>query len=954
MRLPKKLLTILLAVILTVAFSVNGLAISFTDVADSSPYYKAISTMAALGLLVGDEDGAFRPNDTITRAEFAAVITRTLGMEDIAAGASSASIFTDMTTNGMDHWATGYVRVAYDRKIILGMGDGTFAPDSPVTYEQAVKMIVCALGREAGALEKGGWPSGYILEASDINITQNATMSPSSAPAPRGIVAQLVYNSLEVKLMERSMNGTVVQVDKTLLNDMLKITRFTNYMVTEVDGVVEGTSSIKDGELVLEYGTDSDVYVYNGVITSEEAMDMLGLYVSGYYKVDPDTEDNILLLIEATSTSNDELIIHSDDIESMRGSRLEYWEDRENDADTTLVSIAPDAKLIYNGSTYNYRNSSDLEERELSYWLDPSSEAFINGQVRLLDAGGDRVYDAVFIEDYETFVVKSAVKTTDTKYENNYVVYDKYVSGKRIQIDPYDRNNVVEIYNAKTGAEMRIEDVKAMNILSVANSKGTTPGEPGTHFICYVSTDAISGTIQAVSSEDKYIINNKEYELTREFEQVIADNKASMDLGSMGTFYLDKDGKIAAADITVADSGDDMYITRVGKYKNGSENAAAEVIALSGSPSTPEIIRIASEVRINGERYSNPEDIIEVLRRTASLLDSNQDGLNAQASQLAKISIGTGSDNEKEIKSIRTAATTNDGELAIGSNTDAGILKLGQAYKDYIYSQGHFESQILINSATQVIVVPTDRNDTKGYTRSKGTGAFETGYTYSIEAYDIVNNYAKVIVVYGGMADIEIKSNTPASLIKSVSRIMSSTGDGQVYQLEVYENGSIVSYETEDDSSDYGVLQPGDIVRFGFNGSGQINKVEEEVNVTNPQPDKTLLEKNENGEYKFASIFGTVCSLLDNIIRIAPAYVDASGEVPTLDTSEAILFTVPTSVPVYRVTVNGSGVNIEESIDINEVIEFGESTENPNPNATTVYAYAAAGELKMLVLYDIN
>ncbi len=115
-----------------------------------------------------------------------------------------------------------------------------------------------------------------------------------------------------------------------------------------------------------------------------------------------------------------------------------------------------------------------MEERELSYWLDPSSEAFINGQVRLLDAGGDRVYDAVFIEDYETFVVKSAVKTTDTKYENNYVVYDKYVSGKRIQIDPYDRNNVVEIYNAKTGAEMRIEDVKAMNILSVANSKGTT------------------------------------------------------------------------------------------------------------------------------------------------------------------------------------------------------------------------------------------------------------------------------------------------------------------------------------------------------------------------------------------------------------------------------------------------------------------------------------------------
>lgn len=950
MRLSKKILALLLAAVLTVAFSVNGFtATSFTDVAEGSPYEKAISTMVALGLLVGYEDGSFRPNDTITRAEFAAVITRTLGMEEIAAGASSASIFTDMTTNGVDHWATGYVKVAYDRNIILGMGDGTFAPDSPVTYEQAVKMIVCALGRETGAIEKGGWPTGYLIEAADANLTQNATMSPTNSPAPRGVVAQLVYNSLEVKLMERSLGGAVVQVDKTLLNDMLKITRFSNYMVTEVDGVVEGLSSVKSGELVLESGTDSDIYQYSNIITSEEARNLVGLYVSGYYKVDVDTEDNILLMIEATSSASDELVIKSDDIASMRGNSLEYWRDQENDADTRTVSIADNAKLIYNGTTYDYLNSSDPAERELSYWLDPGSDAFINGQVRLVDAGGDLVYDAVFVEDYETYVVKSAVKTTDTKYENNYVVYDRYETGKRIQIDPYDRNNVVEIYNARTGAEMRIEDIKAMDILSVANSKGKVAGEPGTHFICYVSTTSFSGTIQAVSSDGNYIINNTEYELTKEFEQVIADNKASMDLGSSGTFYLDKDGKIAAANITVADSGDYMYITRVGKYKTGSEYAAAEVMALSGSPSTPEVIRIASDVRINGERYSNSDDIIEALRRTASLLASNQDGLNAQASQLAKITIGTGSDNEQEIKSIRTAATNSNGELDIGANSDAGILKLGQAYREYTYSQGHFESQILINSATQVIVVPTNRTDLTNYSRTTGLSAFQTGYTYTIEAYDIVNNYAKVIVVYGGMADVEIKSNTPASLIKSVSSIVSSTGNGQVYQFEVYENGSLATYETEDASSEYGALRPGDVVRFGFNGNGQINKIEEQVSVSDPQPGKTQLEKDENGEYKFASVFGTVCSFLDNVIRVAPAYVDTTGEIPTLDTSEAILFSVPSSVPVYRVTANG----IEELVDINEIIEFGESSANPNPNASKVYAYAASGVLKMLVIYDI-
>ena len=186
-----------------VAFSVNGFSATFVDVPDNSPYKEAISSMVSLGLLVGYEDGSFRPNDTITRAEFAAVITRALGMESIAASASSADIFSDMTTNGVNHWATGYVRIAYDKNIILGMGDGTFAPDAPITYEQAVKMIVCTLGREMAANDKGGWPNGYIAEANDIGLTQNAVISPTSSPAPRGLVAQLVFNSLEIQLTER-------------------------------------------------------------------------------------------------------------------------------------------------------------------------------------------------------------------------------------------------------------------------------------------------------------------------------------------------------------------------------------------------------------------------------------------------------------------------------------------------------------------------------------------------------------------------------------------------------------------------------------------------------------------------------------------------------------------------------------------------------------------------------
>ena len=54
--------------------------------------------------------------------------------------AYDSSDFTDVDAS---HWAKNYIQTAYNLGIIAGMGDGTFAPDAPVTYEQALKMVVC-------------------------------------------------------------------------------------------------------------------------------------------------------------------------------------------------------------------------------------------------------------------------------------------------------------------------------------------------------------------------------------------------------------------------------------------------------------------------------------------------------------------------------------------------------------------------------------------------------------------------------------------------------------------------------------------------------------------------------------------------------------------------------------------------------------------------------------------
>lgn len=944
MRFLKKITALCIVLAMMLGIQAGAATLTFSDVTENSQYSDAINSMVALGLLKGYEDGTFRPSATITRAEFAAVMTRAIGMADMVDSASSASIFTDMTTNGEDHWATGYVRIAYDKQIILGMGDGTFSPDSPVTYEQAVKMVVCALGYEVAAKDKGGWPSGYIAQANDIDLTKNATMSPTSGPAPRGLVAQLVYNALDIRLMERAASGNMVQTTKTMLKDMLKVTSFSNMMVTEVDGAISMNSTMSTattGELVLELGTDVAIYSYKNVITSDVARSYLGHYVSGYYKKDDTDEDKrVLISIHAASSKNDEITILSENIEGISNMKIEYWEDKENDNRTSTITIAPTAKLMYNNVAYDYLSSSVAAERDLSYWLDPSSSGFINGSVRLLDSGADGTYDAVFIDNYETYVVKSAVKTNDTTYANNYVIYDYYTTGKSIQIDPYDRNNTVAIYNAKTNAQVKIENLAAMNILSVAASND------GRNFKCYVSTDAISGTVESKSTDGKkYVINNKTYELTKEFTIAVADAKASMDVGSTGTFYLDMNGKIAAAKITEAQLGNYMYITAAGKYDIAGENAAIEIISLSGTPSTPTKYKIASKVNINNKPYTDTSDIINALAESASLLTSNVGAGNAQYSQVARVAINS----NKEVTSITTAATLSNGSLDIGSNNNSGVLKLGQQSKEYSYSaSGGFESQVFINSSTQVLIVPTNRRDTTKYKRSTGTSYFTAGNKYTIEAYDMnASANAKLVVVFGDEADIAITSDTPASLVKNITETISSVSGERVYSIDVYENGTEKTYETENNSSDYRV-DVGDVVRFGFNASGQVNLIDLQLDASSPVPGKKNGEvKDENGEYKFKSIFGTVYSLSDERLIITPEYVDTTGESPTLSQNNREGYAVTSSAAVYKVRM-GSTLTVETA-NMADIIEFGETS--VNANASRVYAYSLTGTLKMVVIY---
>lgn len=949
MRFSKKLIALCLSVTMLLAMSFSSaLAVSFSDVPDDSTYKTAVDSLVSLGLIVGYDDGTFRPEATITRAEFAAVMTRAMGQEQVAlSGINSRDIFTDMVVDGgQDHWATGYVRVAYNLGIILGMGDGTFDPDAPVTYEQAVKMVVCALGYEPLCIDAGGWPDGYLAVANDLGVTRNAVMQPTAQEAPRGMVAKLLYNSLNINLMERAANGGYITTTKTILSSKLQVVELRNAMVVNVDGVASlnpGTSSVRTGQMVLETsGDESAVYRYDGVISSVEARGLLGYYVNCYYKYDESYDERILVSLDTTSYKNTSVTVTSDMVYEYSSNGVLTYYEQENSNRTNSISIASDAKLIHNGKAYNYQSSSNPSDmQDLSYWLSPNSPNFFDGEVTLLDSGADGTADVVFLYDYETFVVKEPVEITNPVEELNYVITDAYVRGKTIRVDPTDPNIDVSIINAADNSEMQIEALRRNDVVSIAESM-----EEGV-ITCYVSRDTIEGRIDELSSDGYYVINNREYELTPEFKAIVQDGSViSLDLDSSGTFYLDRYGRIAGADVdAVQTSGNFGYITAVAEDLSNECLSVRMILSDGQTVGRFQTNTGGTGISINGETYNEPASMYEALRSIAGLYRSNQleEASNTSVSQLVRYRLNS----RGEISSITTAAVSN-GVLETGTTENVTDLKLYDQVMDVTYKgSGNFDG-ILADSNTKILAVPDSRSQTEEY-QWMNLSSFKSGRTYKIEGYNVDNNnIADIILVYGDVAAVGISEESTLGIIaEDVSTITSSTlgpNNDPVYRIKVYQNGGTVpvEYETEDTSSVYAELKAGDAIRFGFNGYGQVNevKVSARANALTPQVEEEVLV---NGEYTFKTITGTVVSITDSFMRVAPAFVDTSVDPPTLNQDVVETMAIASDTRFYMV----SGGQVMPLDNANYIVPFNTNARN----ASKVFTYQYEGDLKTVVIY---
>ncbi|MEK3720078.1 cadherin-like beta sandwich domain-containing protein [Paenibacillus sp. FSL H8-0034] len=136
----------------TTSTTASAPAAGYPDVAEGHWAAKAIADMQSAGLMLGDNNGLFRPDDAITRGEVASIAARLLPAT--ATGNAPTVDYSD-TRN---HWASEVIKQASQAGILQGYPDGTFQPDNKLNRAEAVKVLNRLFERPLANVKSSSWP----------------------------------------------------------------------------------------------------------------------------------------------------------------------------------------------------------------------------------------------------------------------------------------------------------------------------------------------------------------------------------------------------------------------------------------------------------------------------------------------------------------------------------------------------------------------------------------------------------------------------------------------------------------------------------------------------------------------------------------------------------------------------------------------------------------------------
>lgn len=199
----KKLLAMVLALVMTLSLAVSASAVK-ADEKINEDYAEAVAVLDGMGVFKGYEDGSFKPENKITRAEVATIIYR-IYTADVAKNDKSGlyatyNKFSDMAGAG---WAAGYIGYCANAEFVKGYPDGTFKPSGNVTGYEVLAMILRAVGYDKNNEFTGAdWALNVAKYAEQLGILKNvAKTTDLSAPATRELVAEILFRAINVPMV---------------------------------------------------------------------------------------------------------------------------------------------------------------------------------------------------------------------------------------------------------------------------------------------------------------------------------------------------------------------------------------------------------------------------------------------------------------------------------------------------------------------------------------------------------------------------------------------------------------------------------------------------------------------------------------------------------------------------------------------------------------------------------
>lgn len=852
MRNLKKVIA--LVAVFAMLVSTVAFADTFSDVAASDNYAEAIETLSDLGIITGDDqdgDGTmdFRPADTITRAEVAAIISRIQGMNSVAQAATN---FADVPST---HWASGYVNNAEGRGIINGYGDGNFGPEDNVKYEEAIKMLMVTLGYEPFAADNGGYPTGYIAAAQRYGVLDDVIGGGVGTEAPRGMIAQLVFNAIDTPLMDKSTYGANAEYviydgvnynfDSLLLRDLgiIKVTGkvvANSYSEGNIDTAADATIEIdvdattdnlnyvpglfnKDGER-----TDKNLDIYQADIDADA---FLGYAVVAYAAETTRSNKYNLVSIRGDYDEDDIASFTLDQFDDItvgeNKTTLEYMKN-DTDRNATKLSVENSADIYYNGSESDYALSDFFGSGKLI-----EADSVYSGKVTLIDSNDVSGYDVVVIEVGVSAVVKDVSATNGrvrflnsvevpylaTNAESKKVVV-KTDNIKEIKFDEDATDVLIKL--SKDGDAVDYTELKEWDVLAVV----WNPAAEVYNVEVMGEANAVIGAVESMKGADA----DKEYKLSDgNWYKVVsgAYNAGSLQVGSSGKFYVDAYGKIVALDVSVEVPGvsgvasdNYAYILRaeVDPDMWGNDSIVLQVMDKAGNiyegylASTTKITQGIDYITVKPGETS----------WTVNTENADLKGLTtpkAVAEFLQNKLVTYASNSNDEVKEI-VVATKDNGES--GKLWAAGVAS-GEYDEDNMIIDGYE-----INDETYVFYIGGTKDNIKydgNVIADKDSCSVGTGATFAETDYvevhvfdlDASTDVAKVIVVMNQSGMI-----SPLTNIAVIESIGTTSVDGyDVASVEYWMNGELKTATTDADGTDFdGVenAERGDVYKFALEG----------------------------------------------------------------------------------------------------------------------------------------